>query len=54
MFAVIHAGKPLLELALSFPAAIFLGLLAYRVGSIRPLVVLHMATAAVVAMAAAR
>ena len=46
--ALLHVGKPDIEVAAAFPAALVLGLLAYRVGSVIPGWLLHLAVALVI------
>jgi len=46
--AVMHLGKPELEVLASFPSAIVLGAIAYRAGSVVPAWLLHMAIALVI------
>jgi membrane protease YdiL (CAAX protease family) len=46
--ALMHIGKPTPEVLAAFPAALFLGVLAYRTGSIVPGLLLHLWVALVV------
>ncbi|MBN1608648.1 MAG: CPBP family intramembrane metalloprotease [Polyangiaceae bacterium] len=46
--ALMHIGKPWLEVLASFPAALFFGIVAYRTNSIVPGLLLHLWVALVV------
>ena len=46
--ALMHVGKPDIEVAAAFPAALVLGVLAYRTGSVIPGWLLHLAVALVI------
>jgi CAAX protease family protein len=49
--ALLHAGKPAVEIAASFPTALLLGMLSYRTGSVLPGWLLHTACSAIVNVA---
>jgi hypothetical protein len=49
--ALLHAGKPGIEVLASFPAALLLGTLSYRTGSVLPGWLLHLGASATVNLA---